>query len=197
MDKLKGGHTLIAAAPLVQRQLTVPIHVVFGGDGPERERWKSLSEKTQAACPGVSFAFRGWLSQEQVAEELAQSDVLAVPSLWPEPFGRVGVQAGYHGVPVAAFGVGGIPEWLENGVNGYLASGNPPTAEGLAVALTGCLDERLAPRLRIGARELANRFSAQLHLKDLIRVFETVAGSPGRNEQGSGNQEYEKTERGN
>ena len=49
------------------------------------------------------------------------SRLLVVPSVWPEPFGSVGMAAARCGVPAAAFAVGGIPQWLHDGVNGHLA----------------------------------------------------------------------------
>ena len=55
---------------------------------------------------------------------MAASDLLVVPSVWPEPFGSVGPAAAQHGIPAAAFAVGGIPQWLHEGVNGHLADGN-------------------------------------------------------------------------
>ena len=62
---------------------------------------------------------------------LAQSDLLVLPSLWPEPFALVGLEAARHRLPVAAYAVGGIPDWLTSGENGYLAPGDPPTVDGL------------------------------------------------------------------
>lgn len=47
-------------------------------------------------------------------------DVLAVPSEWPEPFGRVAIEAQACGVPVLVSDVGGLPETLEVGVSGEL-----------------------------------------------------------------------------
>lgn len=47
-------------------------------------------------------------------------DVLVVPSLWHEPLGMVIVEAFMHGVPVLASRVGGIPELVEDGRNGWL-----------------------------------------------------------------------------
>ena len=67
--------------------------------------------------------------------------MLVVPSLWPEPFGLVGLEAARHRLPVAAFAVGGIPDWLRPGVNGYLAPGDPPTPGGLADAIIACLKD--------------------------------------------------------
>ena len=62
--------------------------------------------------------------------------LVAVPSLWPEPFGLVGLDAAALGRPAIAFDVGGIGEWLTDGVNGKLVE---PAAgeEGLARRIGG------------------------------------------------------------
>src|SRR5207253_10057138 len=102
-------------------------------------------------------------------------DLLVVPSLWPEPFGLVGPEAGLFGIPVAAFKVGGIPDWLVDGVNGYMASGSPPTSSGLAQAIIKCLyDPVTHARLRQGAREVAQQFNVKNHLTALLEVFSSV-----------------------
>jgi glycosyltransferase involved in cell wall biosynthesis len=108
------------------------------------------------------------------------SDLLVVPSVAPESFGMIGVQAALEGLPSAAFDVGGISEWLTDGVTGHLAPGDPPTAEGLARAILKCLSDpshHLA--LRRSAANLANRFNADVHVRELIRQLEsTISPSP-------------------
>jgi glycosyltransferase involved in cell wall biosynthesis len=37
---------------------------------------------------------------------------MAVPSLWPEPFGLVGIEAQARGRPAVGYAIGGIPEWM-------------------------------------------------------------------------------------
>jgi glycosyltransferase involved in cell wall biosynthesis len=97
--------------------------------------------------------------------------------LWPEPFGSVGPAAAQHGLPAAAYEVGGIREWLTDTVNGHLAPAHPPTAEGLAHAILRCLEDPLHYiSLRRGAREVAERFTMAQHLPKLIAKFEQAAG---------------------
>ncbi len=177
MDRLKGGDLLLQAVPLVARQLSRPIHLDFAGDGPERLRWEGLAQQVTASCQGVSIRFRGWIGSTEREEVLRQADLLVVPSVWPEPFGHVGLEAAQHGVPAVGFAVGGIPEWLQDGFTGRLAPANPPTVQGLADAIYECLhDEARLADLRRNTREFASRLSMDAHLKAIEEVFCRVAG---------------------
>ena len=81
--------------------------------------------------------------------------VLAIPSLWPEPFGLVGLEAAAFGVPAVGFDVGGISTWLTNDVNGRLVSA-AAGADGLGDAIAAILrDAEYRARLSCGARGVA------------------------------------------
>jgi glycosyltransferase involved in cell wall biosynthesis len=123
----------------------------------------------------LTIEFTGWISQDAVGDLLSDVDLLVVPSVWPEPFGMVGVSAAAHGVPAAAFGVGGIAQWLEDGVTGHLAPANPPTAAGLARAILRCLgDTAHLTALREGARQMAARFTMERHVAALMGELKRV-----------------------
>ncbi len=105
------------------------------------------------------------------------ADLLAVPSVWPEPFGLVGLEAGCVGLPAVAFAVGGISDWLRPGVSGELAPGDPPTIAGLADAIGRALaDLDHHARLRYGAWTVAQSFTQPAHLAGLERILEQIAG---------------------
>ncbi len=176
MDPLKGGLPLIEALPSVVRQLDRPVHLRFVGDGPERARWEQHARHTAGTTADLTIDFGGWLERPELDALLPGVHLLVLPSLGPEPFARVGPELGRHGIPCAAFAVGGIPEWLEDGVNGCAAPGDPPTAGGLTAAIVRCLrDPGDYARLRAGARERAHRFSAARHLAELEPVLTQVA----------------------
>ena len=175
MYELKGGRELLQALPAIAQRLARDIHVTFAGDGPQRAAWERLAATICAAHPRLQVQFTGWVSQTAVNALFSQSDLLVVPSLWPEPFGLVGLEAGGHGVPSAAFAVGGIPDWLQPGVNGFLAPGDPPTVDGLAQAVVACLeDERIHAALCQGARALATDTLFDTHVGALLDVFSEV-----------------------
>lgn len=48
------------------------------------------------------------------------ADIVVVPSRWQEPLGLINLEAGACRKPVVATRVGGIPEVIEDGMNGYL-----------------------------------------------------------------------------
>ena len=174
MDFVKGGRYLLDALPAVASATGRPITVTFAGDGPQRRSLEARARKVDA--PNVSIQFAGWVTQERIGTLMADADVLVVPSLWPEPFGSVGPVAARHGVPAAAFDVGGIGEWLIQGVTGHLAPSDPPTPEGLARAIVRCLDDPdHHATLRAGAREMATRFTMAQHLPALMDALERAA----------------------
>jgi glycosyltransferase involved in cell wall biosynthesis len=97
--------------------------------------------------------------------------LLVVPSVWPEPFGLVGLEAAACGVPAVAFDVGGIGEWLTDGVNGRMVAAGDTAAMGDAIA--SLLSDR-ARRMRFadGARAAATRLSPEAHFSRLEAVLD-------------------------
>lgn len=103
---------------------------------------------------------------------MRESDLLVVPSLWPEPFGLVGIEAGSLGIPAAGFASGGITDWLLPGETGELAPANPPTAEGLADAIARALaDQEHYDRLRWGAWDFSKQFDLDRHVAQLEAIL--------------------------
>jgi glycosyltransferase involved in cell wall biosynthesis len=175
MEYLKGAHLFIDALPHAQNALGVHLQAILAGDGRERKSLERRARRIQNK--DLQIEFTGWLGPDELKSLMADCDLLVVPSLWPEPFGLVGPEAGLSGVPVAAFDVGGIRDWLSDGVNGFLAPGTPPNSKGLAEAIVKCLrDPKIYAQLRIGAARLVQRFSVANHLDALMQVFSNVTG---------------------
>lgn len=173
MTTLKGGDVLVRAMPEVVSNLGRPVRLVMAGDGPQRSEWQQLATRLR-----VSAEFPGWLDADRRMNILAQSSVLAVPSVWPEPFGLVGLEAAARGVPAVAFDTGGIRQWLKHDISGMLV---PPAAgsDGMAAALTGVLGDReRRERLSRGAHAVAKEMSLDAHAAALERVLLTAARKP-------------------
>ncbi len=175
MEKLKGGRTLLRALPRVQSALARPIRLDLAGDGPERQSWQRLAAALTLLHPAITVHFHGWRARRDLHQLFRETHLLVLPSLWPEPFGKVGPEAFAFSVPVAAFDVGGIGEWLVPGLNGMMAPGDPPTAAGLAAAIADCLaDPAFYQQLCAGAAASAARFHLLAHVDNLLELFERV-----------------------
>jgi glycosyltransferase involved in cell wall biosynthesis len=173
MTRLKGGDLLVRAVAETRARSGRDIRLVMAGDGPQRAEWERIARDCR-----VPAHFPGWLSSASRADALSRATLLAVPSIWPEPFGLVGLEAAAFGVPAVAFDVGGIREWLNNGYNGLLAPGNPPTASALATVLMQMLMEREKLRaMGEAARQVAEVMSLARHVARLEQVLAAAAQS--------------------
>ena len=173
LTTLKGGRALIEATAIAARALGRALRLVVAGDGAERPHLDKLARRL-----GVPIEFAGWVDAAQRNVLMKNADLLAVPSLWPEPFGVVGVEAAFVGLPSVAYAIGGIPDWLELGVSGELAPGDHPTVAGFADALVRALrDPEHLMRLRLGAWELAHRHTMQTHVAALEPVLASAAAT--------------------
>jgi glycosyltransferase involved in cell wall biosynthesis len=176
LTALKGGRQLALAVALTRRRLGRQLTLVVAGDGPERGPMEEAARRA-----GVPVRFCGWVDSGAREALMREADLLAVPSLWPEPFGLVGLEAGCLGLPAVAYEVGGIPDWLRPGESGELAPADPPTAEGLADALLRALgDPERLNRLGRGAWQVAREYTAEKHLARLEAILEAAAGKQGR-----------------
>ena len=179
MDDLKGGRELIQALPDVVRRLNRDVRLTLAGDGPVRSEWETLAQRVCRAEPRAQVLFTGWLPRASIDTLFSQSDLLVLPSLWPEPLALVGLEAARHRLPVAAFAVGGIADWLTSGHNGHLAPGDPPTIDGLVLAIVACLKDAVThARLRDGAAELSADFAFEKHIELLLRAFDDATKRP-------------------
>jgi glycosyltransferase involved in cell wall biosynthesis len=171
LTQLKGAALLLDALPRASRELGRSLSLTILGDGPQRG-----SLEARARALGIAAKFTGWVSEAERNRLLHTADLHAMPSLWPEPWGLVGLEAACAGVPSVAFAVGGIPEWLVAGASGELAPADPPTAGGLAQAIVrAARDPAHHARLRRGAWEQAARFTMESHLRELLPVLAAAA----------------------
>jgi len=145
--------------------------LLYLGDGPDMGR---LVEIREALGCRADILLPGYVPN--AAEVVGAADVAVVPSLWAEAFGLSALEPLAWGVPVVASAVGGIPEVVRDGEDGFLV---PPGDE---VALAGALHRLLKdPKLRArmgasGASRAAQVFSREEQLDALEAIFEREMG---------------------
>jgi glycosyltransferase involved in cell wall biosynthesis len=146
----KGIEILLRAFALVQAQRP-EAKLVICGDGPESGKISALINQLRLTS-NVSMA--GFVSPARIQEIFRASWVVAVPSIWEEPFGQVTIEAMMSGVAVVASDAGGPAEVVLDGETGFLVP--PGDIPALAKALLRILtDGSLAERLGHSGRERA------------------------------------------
>jgi glycosyltransferase involved in cell wall biosynthesis len=161
-------------AVLIRAARSVDAEFVICGDGWQLEAMRKLARKL-----GVQerIRFAGWLAPSELARELAEASVVALPSLWPEPFGLVGIEAQAAGRPVIASATGGVRDWLQDGVSGLLVE------PGDHVALADALNRLLADPARqremgaAGRASVAAGFTPERHVAALAQAYRTARRS--------------------
>lgn len=165
-DPIKGLDTLAAAA---QRLAGEPVEFLIAGTG-QSDYAKALPGR----FPAHNTRFLGWTKPDAFLPEI---DVLAVPSLFREPFGRVVIEAFAHGVPVIGARSGGIPETIQTGVNGALFE--PGDDAALAAQITAYARDRgLVAVQSAGALAAAARYSPDRIAAAYGAVFDGLVGKP-------------------
>jgi glycosyltransferase involved in cell wall biosynthesis len=166
----KGFDCLLQAYSAIQNHVLLTIV----GDGPDLMNLKSLAEKLKLSS---KVEFPGWLSHEALDRIYRQSALVVVPSIWPEPFGIVGIEAMAYRKPVVAFDVGGISQWLKDRQTGYLVQ--PGNIRDLTDKMNLILNNRkLAIEMGYqGRMSVEKYFSEKKHHESLLRLFQEAVKS--------------------
>jgi glycosyltransferase involved in cell wall biosynthesis len=135
LDFSKGQDVLIRAMRLLPPSLQ-EVAVEFVGDGMARDSYMKLAEELGVAGKCI---FCGPVSNQEVYERMASAAVTIVPSR-AEAFGLVNIESMAVGTPVIASRVGGIPEIIRDGIDGFLISPDDPPE--LASRLENILSNR-------------------------------------------------------
>lgn len=160
---VKGPDLALEAFPAVVRG-EPRARLVFVGDGHLRDHLER-----RAATLGIRerVCLTGHLDQPD--DVIATADVVVVPSR-NEGFGHALLEAMALGRPVVATAVGGVPDIVEDGVNGLLVPPNNRSALSDAI-LRVLLDRALADRLGRAARGVKGRYTLAATLEAVERLY--------------------------
>ena len=162
---VKGLRVLMDAFEIARR--TVPdFHLTLVGDGAERAALEAV-----AAPYGQAICFTGYQSQSEVAQTLAEADAFVLPS-FAEGVPVVLMEAMASSKPVIATQVAGVPELVEDGINGYLVP--PGDAETLAQRMIDLAhDADLRQRMgTAGKKKVRLAFNIETEAARLYSLFQ-------------------------
>lgn len=159
-DYRVGNLSVLAEALAQLPDYNFVLHVI----GPEPQ-FESDLKRYFSDKPNIELHYAGSQPQAVVYAQLRTADIFCVPSA-TEALGVANIEALAHGIPVISSNVGGIPEVLDNGNNGWLTT--PGDAESLAAAIRACIEQ---PALRLEKSENGRKFIAKFHKEAMFAEF--------------------------
>ncbi|MFM2294049.1 MAG: hypothetical protein RLZZ350_462 [Verrucomicrobiota bacterium] len=174
LSEHKGVLVLIEAA---ERMVRAGQNVVFwlvGAPGWDEEEFAQLKLRVADAGLGGRVVFAGY--QKNVAAWLARAEVHVCPSLFEEPSANVVMEAKLAGKPSVVFPSGGLPELVEQGVDGLVC--REKTSAALVAGLEFFTNDpaRCAAAGAAARRSLAEKFSREKYVGAWAEVFLATRG---------------------
>jgi glycosyltransferase involved in cell wall biosynthesis len=177
LTRWKGQLVLIDAAARLDSRRPGSVQVILAGDAQGRTRYV---EELKAAIAIGGLSERALIvgHVDAIAAALAASDVVVLPSIEPEAFGRGAIEAQAMARPVVAAAHGGLAETIVDGETGLLVP--PGDAQALAGALERLIDMGPAARSEMGrrGRERAMRLYTTTAMQAAtLQVYDRLLGA--------------------
>jgi glycosyltransferase involved in cell wall biosynthesis len=165
LSEEKGILTLLKA----MRQVNTSKLLIIG-DGPQR----ADLEKFAAAHKLSNVVFTGAKAGEELTQLISAAKFVVVPSEWYDNSPLVIYESFSMGRPVLATTLGGMPELIEDGVNGRLFA--PKDADGLSRIINEMLrdEKRLAAMGKAGRATAEREFDPEVHYQKIYEVYQRL-----------------------
>jgi len=161
----KGVEYLVNEVINVSDAIKNRIKIVFAGEG-EDDFVQDMAGKLIEA--GIKFDFKGVMKQPDF---FSQINVLLVPALWHEPFGRVAIESLSYSVPICMSGRGGLKE-LYNQNCCWLFE---PSENNLTYIIEDIArDTSLIMSKSNASKPYANQFSVNRNFLETLKVFNNI-----------------------
>jgi N-acetyl-alpha-D-glucosaminyl L-malate synthase BshA len=168
LHPIKGHKYLIESLKTICKQHK-DVQLILVGDGEEKYSLELLVEKLDL---GAKVKFVGAIKNEDIPKYMAASDIFVLPSL-SESFGIVNLEAMASGLPIVASKVGGVPEIVIDGENGFLVEPESPKeiAEKVTILLE---DDELRKRISIHNKTCSGEYEWDNVVKKLEEIYKIV-----------------------
>ncbi len=165
MDIVQNLDKLVAAIP--------DAHVYFAGRGERIE--KRIHEVAQEKGFPDRVEVLGYLGRDELYQWMRRCQVVGLPTLWPEPFGRVPLEAGLSARPVVAYRIGGLKETILHERTGLLVEHQD--MDGFIAALKRLADDPgLGRRMGYAAYETIPRlYQAEQQAGQIGQIWKELA----------------------
>ncbi len=162
IEELKGLPTLIDAVKGSRHRLLV------AGTGS----WVDTLKERISGAPNIEYL--GFHTGSNLRRLMARAKALVIPSKWYENCPMSLLEAKAAGRPVVGADIGGIPELVRQGRDGFLFE--PDSVTGLRAALEALQRADHATLSRNAREDAVTRFSKRAHLAALLGHYDEVTG---------------------
>lgn len=163
LEPYKGVELLLTAA-----QKMPEVEFLFAGKGSQ----EALVINAAKRYPNVRYL--GFLQDDEMWQQMAAAQVVAVPSLWAEPFGLVALEALVIGTPILVSDRGALPELVRDNTFGRIFKADDPNDFGRQLKkflATPEMAEKMGKKAREWAKKMAN---PEKHLQRVMAIYEEV-----------------------
>jgi glycosyltransferase involved in cell wall biosynthesis len=164
----KGIVEAIEIATLTGRPLRIAAKIA--PTGVEHDYYEEVFKPALDAA-GSNVEFLGELAAPERDQLFAESYAALMPGSWPEPFGLAAIEALACGTPVLARRVGGLPEIIRDGVDGFF--GDDVTELAFHVPEVASLNRRAI------RKSVIERFSAERMADGYEALYRRILGEEG------------------
>lgn len=153
----KGVHILINAFKELEQE-NIRLHIL--GKGKDEDEFKKIASSDKR------IIFHGFVPDEKLMELYQKANITVVPSIWYDNSPMVIYESLVNGTPVIGSRIGGIPELVEDGYNGFLfESGNVDKLKEILETLVK--NPSKLQNLEEGAFESVKKYDMDEHIKKL------------------------------
>jgi glycosyltransferase involved in cell wall biosynthesis len=168
IERFKGLHVLLDALEGLRDGARCSLQVLGAARSPWDEQYRAAALARYRGTAGILD--HGSVQPGRLSNAFASIDVLVVPSVLPEAFGLVVLEAFSAGRPVIVSDAGALPELVRDGVDGWVVRGDDVAA--LRARLQACVDE--PARIETAAAAVPRPRTMQQHVDDLLAAYGRV-----------------------
>jgi len=160
----KGVHILINAFNSLDYK-NIRLHIIGKGKNEDEIRKLTSSDKR--------IIYHGFVLDKDLKGLYQKANVTVVPSIWYDNSPMVIYESLMHGSPVIGSRIGGIPELVEEGYNGFLfEAGNVGELKKIFENILH--DTPQLQRLEEGAYESSKKYDINEHIRNLEKIYRDI-----------------------
>ena len=182
LNHKKGLHVLVRAMRDVRARIKNVKLVVLGMDA-DKKYLNQIKKYVAENSLEPNIEFRGKVGSDEFKQYLHNAKLLVVPEQWENMSPVIIIEAMFAGIPIVAGRIGGLPEFVIDGENGYLAEYNNPKdfAEKIIRLLSS---QQLRSKFSQKNKELFQRlFNEEATLNKLFQTYDKAIGDNNNNKR--------------